>query len=727
MADRIRIPEDLVQVNANALQQANQGLEILISNVNALNASFDKLRGRNTNSIKEFANEMRTINQQTQSFTEATAQNTEKIQQNNQAITAAGKSYLEYRQANEQVARVQAQNSKQVETLTTRLSELTKQFNSLDPTIEKDGRQLRILSGEIRRTQREIDLLNKSTSNTRREFEAAEGSYNELVQANRRLTQELKSLPNGFSRTNREAQRLRREIAANTTRLKEFDAAINQNFRNVGNYSSALTGATRNLSTFASGLGLTLVPLFLLAQGFRDSVGIIRDFQKENAVLAGVLNTQRDQITDLTRAAIQYGSTTAKTATEVTGLQISFARLGFAQQEILNLIGPTIEGSIALNAGLDETATLVGAVVRSFQDLQASDSQRIIDALTVSTQVSSLSFDALSTALPKVAGAANALQIPLERVLADLAIAQDVTQDASIAGTSLRNIYIELAKTGLTYEEALDRINNSQDKLTTAVDLFGKRAAVTALGLANNQQRVEELNDSLENAAGTAERVAEEQLDTLSGSLQLLSSAWEGLILSIDEGDGVLITALRSLIDLFTEYFNAVSNSEDETRSFAAAIGGPLGVALLDYLREIGLVNEALEENTEAVDIASQAQFLYQEALDNNITTFEEFNTKVGPALEQNINRTQILAQVAKLFSDNSKELNTTLEITEDQLKKLKASLDDIEVAARDPFQELEDRLQEIRDIFEDILEFDLSDRSREVENSIKKTSQGSK
>ncbi len=601
MADKIRIPEDLVQVNANALQQANQGLQTLTTNVNALNAAFDKIAGRNANSIKEFANEMTAINAQTQSFTKATAQNTEKIQENNQAITQSAKSYLEFKQTNEQITQIQAQNSKQVQVLTTRLNELTKQFNALDPTIDKDGKQLRVLSGEIRRTQKEIDLLNRSTANTRREFEAAEGSYNELVQANRRLTQQLKALPNAFSRTNKEAQQLQRQIASNTARLKEFDAAINQNFRNVGNYTSALGGATRGLTSFAAGLGVTVSGAFLLANGVRDAVGIIRDFQKENAILAGVLNTTRDETVELTEDAIRLGSTTARTATEVTGLQIAYARLGFTQDEILNLTEATISGSIALNSSLDETATLTGAVVRSFEDLSSSDAPRIIDALTTSTQISSLNFDALATALPKVAGAANALQVPLERVLADLAIAQDVTQDASIAGTSLRNIYIELAKAGITYEQALDKINNSQDQLTTAVDLFGKRAAVTALGLANNIDRTNELNESLLQAGGTAERVAEEQLDTLSGSLDLLASAWEGLVLSIDEGEGAITTSLRGLIDLFTDYFTALTNSEDATRQFAALLAGPVGTAIIDAGREAGIFTTEQQELGEQI------------------------------------------------------------------------------------------------------------------------------
>ena len=47
-------------------------------------------------------------------------------------------------------------------------------------------------------------------------------------------------------------------------------------------------------------------------------------------------------------------------------------------------------------------------------------------------------------------------EIPsLDETLALLGIAQDATLDASISGTSLRNIFLELSKKGLTLNEAL--------------------------------------------------------------------------------------------------------------------------------------------------------------------------------------------------------------------------------------------------------------------------------
>ena len=101
----------------------------------------------------------------------------------------------------------------------------------------------------------------------------------------------------------------------------------------------------------------------------------------------------------------------------MTQLQIAYARLGFTQNEIINLTEGTIAGSIALNAELDETANLTGAIVRTFDDLKTTDAARIQDVLAAATQKSALNFEKLQTSLPIVAGAANAVGIPFTKLV----------------------------------------------------------------------------------------------------------------------------------------------------------------------------------------------------------------------------------------------------------------------------------------------------------------------
>ena len=56
--------------------------------------------------------------------------------------------------------------------------------------------------------------------------------------------------------------------------------------------------------------------------------------------------------------------------------------------------------------------------------------------------------------------------------------------------------------------------------------------------------------------------MAEEQLNTLTGDLTKLSSAWEGFVLSVENGEGVISKAARGIVQALTEVIN-ITNDED--------------------------------------------------------------------------------------------------------------------------------------------------------------------
>ena len=354
-------------------------------------------------------------------------------------------------------------------------------------------------------------------------------------------------------------------------------SAMNKQRRNIGNYGSAFSGLgskVKGLATqFAGALGLTSV-IFLFVNVLKGAFNTIREFTKQSAVLAGVLGVTRKETKQLTDQSISLGATYPVTASEVNKLQVSYARLGFTMAEISDLTEATIVGSIALNAGLDETATLVGAVVKAYSSLGTSDAGEIIDTLTLATQKSSLSFGSLENALPKVAGAADALGFSLAKTSAHLGTAIDATLDGSTAGTSLRKIYISLANKGITLDDALNKIKGSTNKLKTSFDLFGARAAIVGLALANNSDKTKNLEIELGKAGGTAERVAKIQMATLDGSMKGTGSAWEKLILQFRSSEGFLSSFFDGLTVLFNFMSGSLTTSTEKFNEQLIAVQG---------------------------------------------------------------------------------------------------------------------------------------------------------
>lgn len=409
---------------------------------------------------------------------------------------------------------------------------------ALTKAVENEARAIQKKNTALKNSQSAYSQLSKKLNDSRKKAKDAAVTYGLLSKQFRTATKDVVKLD---------------------TQLKKIDAKLGQSQRFVGQYSRAWGGVSRVLGAF----GFTGV-LFTVVNAIKNGISGIREFGKQNAILAGVLGKTRKDITVLTKDAKRLGRDTAKTASEVNGLQIAYARLGFTQAEILDLTEDTINGSIALNAELADTADLTGAVIKTFDDLKTTDADLVLDQLTLSTQRSALNFEKLQTAIPITAGAAAAAKVPFSTMIAQLGQAADRGIDASTSATSLRNIYLELSKQGITLEQALTKINTSQDKLSTANELFGKRAAVTALALANTTDKTKELDTALQDAGGTAERVANEQLNTLDGRITLLSSAYDGFVKSLDKGETALSQFVQTGISEMTKFFNFLSSNGDE-------------------------------------------------------------------------------------------------------------------------------------------------------------------
>ena len=407
---------------------------------------------------------------------------------------------------------------------------------------------------------------------------AAAGSLDKLKAKTNLLNSKLNKLNLTTKEGRKQAKLWQRQILANTNALKKSDKAIGRHTRNVGNYSSAMSGLPgplglvghgismvgRALKFVATPLGLATVALAGFAVVLGKSIKKAIEFQKANAELAAILGKSRGEIKSLNYSAKILGATTAFTATQVVRLQIAYAKLGFAEQAIIDMSKATIDLSIVSKKGADEVAKYVGSVIKIF-GLLATNATMVADVSAKSFSSSALDFEKLSHGMSIVGPIANAMGESFEKTTAKLGVLADRGLDASVSGTALRNIYLELSKEGLTWNEAMEMISSSQNKAAEALELFGKRGAVAGLIMAEAGDQVEKLEYRLNNAGGTAEHVANEQLLTLSGQTTLMKSAWDGFLLSIEDGEGVMGKMVGTIIDLTTGFLNLIT----PTRSFA--------------------------------------------------------------------------------------------------------------------------------------------------------------
>lgn len=413
--------------------------------------------------------------------------------------------------------------NKDIETLSKSQKNLKKANKETSSTYAEQKQKLKDARAEYRQISQAISNTNK--------LRKSEIGYMEKLKAKLSLvTLDINKLRKGEQLESKEGRKLIRIRKQLNDELSRFENKGGTFYRSVGNYANGL----KNLwSKFKLFFGLAL-----LTRLFSNFITTIKDFEQGSARLAAVLGTTKNNIKDLTKLARELGATTQYTATEVLGLAESLAKLGFNNQDIKNMTKDVLNLATALDTDLGSAATLAGSTIRAF-DLKTTDSAHVMDVLAKSTTITSLSFSKLETALPIVGTVAKNAGVSLETLVSQLGALTDRGIDASTAGTSLRKIYLQLAKSGLTLEEALDKIRNSSDKNKESLNLFGIRAATAGVILSQSTDKVNEFDKALQDADGTTKAMAEERLDTLSGSLKLVSSAWNEFLISMSETGGI--------------------------------------------------------------------------------------------------------------------------------------------------------------------------------------------
>lgn len=385
----------------------------------------------------------------------------------------------------------------------------------------------------LKQQQRQKKLMDQETNAYKKLVKATRDQKNEskrlgaellkLEQAGKKNTKEYRKLQMQYDKVTRSAR-------SGDKQLKKLDKTVGDNFRNVGNYRSALGKLQGAFASLGIAMGGAMV--------IRNVFDTVKKFDQATANLASVLGVSREQMKGLTDDAMKYGSTTRFTAEEVANLQTEFAKLGFTQDEIKNVTEATLNLASATGTDLAESATVVGATVRGF-GLSTEQTARVTDVMSKSFSSSSLDMQKFSTAMGNVAPVAKNAGLNIEETTALLGTLTDNGIDASTAGTGLRNVFLELTKQGLTFEQAMNMIQNSTDKNATALELFGKRGATIGTVLADNTYNIDALTNALYDSAGATQIMADMQLDTLGGSLDLLTSAWDGYILKANEAGGV--------------------------------------------------------------------------------------------------------------------------------------------------------------------------------------------
>ena len=451
---------------------------------------------------------------------------------------------------------------------------LERQMKDLQSSTKKTRTELKNLEKAGKTGSQEYQNLTKTLKDQEKTLTECRDKYNKLQSAISLENKTLAELRNHLKLTQAALskavpgtenwKKLNAEVQKTKARLKELTSQAGQTKGALEKLSSVKAGA---LAAFAAIAGAI--------RGVAKAFQKIMDFEQANANLSTIIGKNVKDIEALTYSAMGLGRTTEYTASQVTLLQTELAKLGFKENSIMDMQEAVLHFATAIGTTLPEAAAMAGATLRMF-GLNAKDTEDTLAVLTAGANNSALSFTYYQTAMATVGPVAKTFGFSLRDTVALLGTLANAGFDASSAATATRNILLNLAdssgklavalgKSVSTFPELMDGLKTLKAQgvdLNTTLELTDKRSVSAFNTFLDGADAALELRDSLDDVNGVLKKTAEERINTVEGSVKLLQSAWEGLILSFKDSSGVI----KDTIDWLTRLTESVSNFVNANR-----------------------------------------------------------------------------------------------------------------------------------------------------------------
>ncbi len=422
-----------------------------------------------------------------------------------------------------------------------------------------------------------VSKLKKELKEMRAEMKATEELTADGVKLGKKAAKQYSETATGVKHKSAEVRKLNKSLRDSNDNTKKVTKSSN--------------GMAKQIIKGAAAIGVIVTAFRTVNRVVSSIVTTFTEFEFVMAKVNAISGATEQEFIALNASAEKLGRTTFFTAEQVGQLQLNFSKLGFSAEEIMNAQEATLALATATGSDLARSATVAASAIRGF-GLDASDTQRVVDVMAVSFATSALDIEKFQTSMTKVAPIAKAAGFSIEDTTTIMAKLADAGIEASIAGTSLRNILLKMQDPSSDLVKSFGRTIHSLDELIPAMKEFReeggsmadvlevvdlRQAAAFEIMLAGSNILTEYRNN-LKGSSGEAQRMADIVGDTLQGAFLKFKSALQGLSISImkDFADGLqktgerlaafgnflsdnskIITGLINLVSLLTKGFLA--------------------------------------------------------------------------------------------------------------------------------------------------------------------------
>ena len=399
--------------------------------------------------------------------------------------------------------------------------------------------------------------------------------------------------------------------------LKAFKSETATGKDKLAAFSSAATSTGKSLTK-----GLT-VPLAGLGAA---SVAVTAKFDAGMSKVKAVSGATSAEMEKLRAKAKEMGAQTKFSATESAEAFNYMAMAGWKTEDMLDGIEGIMNLAAASGEDLATTSDIVTDALTAF-GLSAKDSTHFADVLAAASSNANTNVSMMGETFKYVAPVAGALGFSVEDVSTAIGLMANSGIKGSQAGTALRSLFTSMAKPTKESAAAMEKLGVSltdsagnmkdfdtimgelrqgfaglteAEKAQTASALAGQYGMSGLLAIVNTSDKdFNKLKDSIYNADGAAQEMADTMLDNLPGAITLAKSALEGLGIRIGE---VITPAITKVVQVFTKFISWLSQASDGTVAFAVTLGvilasiGPVLLVVGTLTRNILTLIEAYDK-----------------------------------------------------------------------------------------------------------------------------------
>jgi len=391
-----------------------------------------------------------------------------------------------------------------------------------------------------------------------------------------------------------------------TTKWKGGMQSAFADLQTFNDKSSKAADKATALGKSMSGVGKNMtqkltLPLVAVGAGF---IAVTAKFEKAMSQVQATMGASKESMVELEEAAKSAGATTKFSATEAAEALNYLALAGYDTEKQISALPTVLTLAAAGNMDLAYASDLVTDSM-AVLSLGVEDLEGYADKLAKTSSKSNTSVSQLGEAVLVAGGQATLAGLDVTELNTALGVLADNGLKGSEGGTALRNtlknlytptkeaksqmeaLGIATANSDGTLRDAqsvLQDLNGSlsglteDEKMSAMSKIFDSRtiAAANAL-LKNSGARWDELSGEIDGAAGSAQKMADTQLDNLSGQLTILKSGLEAVAISFGE---ILIPYFKSFVESVQKVTTWIGNLSEGQKKvvvtlalFLAALG----------------------------------------------------------------------------------------------------------------------------------------------------------